>query len=130
DGARHRVDRHARRVAPADAVRRLREDDVVGRAVLPEATVLPRDVGRPVAGDLGGRERARAQAARDAVEADPGDLDRTAPRGAAVVGTEGGDRAVQALERDDHAATRLHDRLAAEALVVPVGADRDAPRAA
>src|SRR5439155_13316317 len=83
------------------------------------AAVLPRDVDRPVAGDLGGRERARAQAARDAVEADSGDLEPAAPGRPAAVGVEGRDRAVQAPERDDDASPRQHDRLGPEAFVVP-----------
>src|SRR5207248_7299571 len=103
---------------------------VVRGAALAEPAVLPRDEHLAVRRDLGARERARAQAAGDAVEADPGHLDRAAPGRPAVVGAEGRDRAVQALERDDDAAARLHDRLAAEALVVPVRPDRRAPRQA
>ena len=76
DGAGDRVDRDPRRRRsrsrrPCDVA----EHDVVERALLPEAAVLPGDVDGAVAGDLRARQRAGAQVAGDAVEADRRDLD-------------------------------------------------------
>src|SRR5207237_7949363 len=53
--------------------------------------------------------------------------DRLVPGRPAVIGVEGRDRPVQALERHDDPSARLYDRLAADALVVTGRLDRHAP---
>ena len=101
-------------------------DDVVRRAARSEAAVLPGDVDPAVAGDLGRRQRRRAEIAGDAVLADARDGDRRLPGGAAVGRAERAD-ARAALVWDDDGPVRLDDRLAAEAGGRPAGSSA-APR--
>src|SRR5205823_2708989 len=90
------------------------KDDVVRRAPRLEAAVLPGHVYVAGGVDLGARQRARPQPAGVRMEANPRDRDLPGPGRPAVRGSEGGDRAPQALERHDHGAVGLHDRLTAE----------------
>src|SRR5205823_2243834 len=113
DRARRRVDRYAGRCAPRGPVRRLRDDDVVGRATGAEPAVRPGDVRGARRVDLGRRQRAGPQVTRLPVVVDRRHQDTRGPARAAVGGPERADLSRAGLVRHDHGAVRPDHGLAA-----------------
>ncbi len=130
DFAVNRVDRNAAGFGPGFSIGGSAQNHIIRSATFAETTVGPDYVDLPCAIDLRRRQRAAAQVAVFRVKVDVGNCYGATPAFTAVRRREGNDTsiAVQSLDRHNHRAVGLNQRLAADAESLISRGFRSTPR--
>ena len=114
DRAGERINGNTRWSSPGSAIRRSTHDDIVGGAAGVKAAVRPHDIDLPRMVNGSRWQTRAAQSAVFAAEILNSDSRRSAPRGPTILRAEG-DHAPESINRYDHCAIGLNQRLTAKA---------------